>query len=701
MLNFELLGYQIIVVQNDTELKELRVPERISLFAFDTETNTKIDMAKRDSSNIDIMHDKPFLLQYGYGNTVILNDFRNESLSKEVILKKFGEFQSVSTLALAHNIKFDINMLMNVGYDPEPYSNFCDSMSVARLSLESKSEREGGYNLGLKPLASRLLGKVYTEADRELDEYLRKIWTEKLKDLAMRLKPYGITRRQISETLKDVTGVMDEYSEEVQHIWYDWSINSKVSYSDIPKELIYRYGAIDIIMVLEIVKLLLPIVKDKMQIPILKREMDLIMPLVRMERTGYTVDKKYLIECKQALIFEINQIKKMNSAIIGEDISPNQHDAIKKALLRVFGYTLTSTDKNQMHILIQKDTSMPEKVKEYLGNVIYLRTLEKWITTYLNPMLYKLNATGDTKVYTMYNPNGAVSGRFTSNFQQFPKNAICSKIGDFELFHPRRMFTTDKDYAEMAYIDYSQVELRLQAEYTWYVTRGYGDVNMLRAYYPFRCHQVDGVWIEDDTGKPWEGIDLHTQSTLTAFPEVDVKSPEFKKLRYIGKRVNFAMIYGASLKKVQEAVGDAEPEVVAKLYNGFKNRFKNVATYGNWVTSQWVKNGGYTTNLLGRRYYINDSKDVYKLNNYMIQGSAADIIKLCIIRIDKMLRKGGYKTRLQGCIHDELCVCVAEGEHDVIYKIKHIMESTVKTHCPLVAEIEVTNTTWADKHEEE
>jgi DNA polymerase-1 len=185
-----------------------------------------------------------------------------------------------------------------------------------------------------------------------------------------------------------------------------------------------------------------------------------------------------------------------------------------------------------------------------------------------------------------------------------------------------------------------------------------------------------------------------------AFPDVDVTSPEFKKLRYIGKRVNFALIYGASLRKVQEAVSDADPDTVAKLYNGFHSRFKGVATYGDWVTDTWVRTGGYATNLLGRRYYINDSKDVYKLNNYLIQGSAADMIKLVIIRIDKMLRDGGYKTKLQGCIHDELCVCVAEGEHDVIYKIQHLMEHTVKTFVPVVAEIEVTTDTWADKHEE-
>ena len=702
MKTYTLLGYNVNIVESKEDCDAIIAssPKKISMFAFDTETDTKIDMTKRDASNIDIMHDKPFLLQFGYEDKIYVFDFRKYDGMKEDALRCFDAYCKISSLALAHNIKFDINMLTNIGYSWET-ANPCDTMSIARLALESKSEREGGFGMALKPLAGRLLGSEYASAGREIDVALKYIWENKLKELATLLKPYGISRRQINDTLKDVTGTLDTYSEAVQKIWYDWNIKARVSYADVEPSLMQKYGAVDVILVLELTKQLLPIVKDKDQMNVLKREMALIMPLVRMERTGYTVDKDYLIKCKQALIFEVNTIKEMNYRICGERISPNQHLAIKDMLLRKFKYDLESTDKNRMHILIQTDTTMPEKVKEYLDNVIYLRTLEKWISTYINPMLYKLNTTGDTKVYTMYNPNGAVSGRFTSNFQQFPKNAICSKLGDFELFHPRKMFVVDKDYPELAYIDYSQIELRLQAEYTHYVTGGYGDINMLRAYMPFRCTKNDdGVWVQDDDNTEWKGVDLHTQSTTMAFPDVDVNSPEFKKLRYIGKRVNFALIYGASLRKVQEAVADADPEIVAKLYNGFHARFRDVATYGKWVSRQWFNNNGFATNLLGRRYYIEDSKDVYKLNNYLIQGSAADMIKLVIIRIDKMLRDGGYKSRLQGCIHDELCVCVAEGEHDVLYKIKHLMENTVRTFVPIVAEIEVTTTTWADKHEE-
>ncbi len=694
-----LLNYDCYLLEDIEDCVQVlkSAPSIISMFAFDTETNTKIDMTKRDADNINIMHDKPFLLQFGYDNKVFLVDFRDYKGNIAEPLDLFNSLVKRSQLALAQNIKFDINMLMNVGYEWTT-DNCCDLQSISRLALESKTEREGGMPLALKPLASRILGSNYSEAGREIDNALKILWGQKLKELEKLLKPYGINRRIINESLKDVTGTLDEFPEEVQRIWNNWLMTSRITYADVDKYLLHKYGAIDVILVLELTKVLLPVVSDKCQLPVLKREMQLVMPLVRMERTGYTVDKTYLIKCKQALIFETNAIKDMNYKIAGENISPNQHQAIKDMLLRKFGYKLESTDKNQMNIIIASDKDMPEDVKKYLENVIYLRTLEKWISTYVNPMLYKLNSTGDTKVYTQYNPNGAVSGRFTSNFQQFPKNSIKSKLGDFELFHPRKMFIVDKNYPELAYIDYSQVELRLQAEYTYYCTKGYGDINMLRAYMPFKCHKgPDGKWYHDDDGLEWQGVDLHTQSTHIAFPDVEIGSPEFKKLRSVGKRVNFALIYGASLKRVQLTLADVDPAVVAKLYNGFHARFVNVKTYNNWTTKMWIHNQGYVTNLLGRRYYINNQEDVYKLNNYLIQGSAADTIKLVIIKVDKFLRSHGYKTKLQGCIHDELCICVAEGEHDVIYKIKKIMETTVKTYVPLVAEISVSKTNWAEK----
>lgn len=696
-------GYEYLLIEDeaDCDAIDASAPKSIGILAFDTETDTKIDMSNNDGSSIDIAHDRPFMLQFGWDFSIYIADFRGhgEDFGKRV-LATFRRCAEKAKLVVAHNIRFDINMLINAGFDWN-LKNGCDSMSIARLALISKSEREGGYPMQLKPLAARLFGSHYADAGREVDIELRNIWEGHLKRLMRELKPYRINRRMINDILKDVTSTLEVFPKEVQLIWMNWKQTSLVSYADVSPEIMHRYGGTDVVLVLKLAKTLLPVVKDKKQTAVLKREMQLIMPLVRMERTGYTVDKNYLIKSKQALIFEINAIREENRKIAGMDIGVSQNAAIKEFAKNRFGYDLGNTDKNSMQIKIESDPSMPEDLKRFLSNVIYLRTLDKWVATYINPIITKLNTHGGSKVYTQYNPNGAVSGRFTSNFQQFPKEAIKSRMGDFELFKPRKMFVIDADYPEMAYIDYSQVELRIQAEYTYYVTGGQGDVNMLRAYMPFKCHLgEDGKYYHDEDGQEWKGVDLHTQSTHNAFPDVELGTPEFKKLRSMGKRVNFAMIYGASLRKVQDTLADVPPETVARLYNGFNNAFKEVKTYGRYVSRMWNENHGFVTNLMGRRYYIDEYKDVYKLNNYLIQGSAADIMKAVIINVDAFLTNGGYKSRLQGCIHDELCVCVAEGEHDVIYKIKDIMEHTAKTFVPLVAEVSVTKTNWAEKGED-
>jgi DNA polymerase I len=670
--------------------------KKFSILAFDTESDTKIDMTRKDGSNIDLVNDKPFLLQFGHDNIIYIGDLTVSPELTRHIVHVFDTFCKNSKLVMAHNIKFDLHMMQNRDYVYK-YSNACDLMSVARLALESKTEREGGYPMGLKPLASRLLGSDYAALGQEVDYEMQKIWKDKLKMLHILLEPYGISRAQINETLKDVTGTLEEYPPTVQSVWTNWIVNSRVSYMDIPRNILIKYAGMDVILVLKLADVLLPMVSEKEMIGILRNEMELLMPLVRMERTGFTVDKKYLIKAKQALVFEINNIREMNAKILGVNLFPNQHMEIKKAILNKFGYDLKSTDKNSLHVLVNTDKTMPEPVKDYLNNVVYLRTLEKFISTYINSMLYKLHGK-TTKVYTQFNSAGTVSGRFTSNFQQFPKDAVYSKVGKFELFHPRKMFTVEsEEYPMMAFIDYSQIELRLQAEYTYRCSNGEGDVNMLRAYLPFKCIERDGnYYLNEDSNKQWSPVDVHTQTTKTAFPDLDFNSSEFKKLRSIGKRLNFAIIYGASLNKLITILADTDPTLVRNLYNSFNATFRDVALYRSWVRHEFTLKG-YVENMLGRRYYISDPKDSYKLTNYLIQGSAADILKKVIIELDKYIINNNLKSKLQASIHDEIIFAMHKDEFHEIENFKKIMEDTFKCYVPIVAESSTTTTTWGDK----
>jgi hypothetical protein len=113
----KLLGYDTYLIESRRDCEDVAksAPSEISFFGFDTETDSKIDMTQRDSDTINIKHDLPFLLQFGYDNKVFLIDFRDFD-DAEAIFQCFDSLVSRSKYALAQNIKFDINMLLNVGY---------------------------------------------------------------------------------------------------------------------------------------------------------------------------------------------------------------------------------------------------------------------------------------------------------------------------------------------------------------------------------------------------------------------------------------------------------------------------------------------------------------------------------------------------------------------------------------------------------
>ena len=106
-----ILGYDNYLIETNKDCEEIikNAPAKISLFAFDTETNTKIDMSKRDAYNINILHDVPFLLQFGFNNVIYIADLR-EFTDLHCVLNCFNTLVKRSVLALAQNIKFDINI---------------------------------------------------------------------------------------------------------------------------------------------------------------------------------------------------------------------------------------------------------------------------------------------------------------------------------------------------------------------------------------------------------------------------------------------------------------------------------------------------------------------------------------------------------------------------------------------------------------
>ncbi len=99
--------------------------------------------------------------------------------------------------------------------------------------------------------------------------------------------------------------------------------------------------------------------------------------------------------------------------------------------------------------------------------------------------------------------------------------------------------------------------------------------------------------------------------------------------------------------------------------------------------------------MYGRRYYLKDNNKAYKLANYLIQGTCADMLKECIIEIDQLLKD--WKSRFVMTVHDELSFYIAAGEEHLVSKIKSIMETHTWHLVPLVSDVEVTTGAWVNK----
>ena len=261
------------------------------------------------------------------------------------------------------------------------------------------------------------------------------------------------------------------------------------------------------------------------------------------------------------------------------------------------------------------------------------------------------------------------------------------------------------------------MELRVQAQFTIFHSSE-PDMGLCRAYMPYKCynevstlfdynnpehlrHFNEKKWYECGTGKEWEPTDLHSETTKHAFPDVDTSTPEFKKLRKLGKRCNFLKVYQGGVMALKESL-DVSLEVAEALDKAFYKAFPRIKDYQEWVTKQ-LSTYGFIENLYGRRYYMEDSRQFYKGCNYLIQGTCADMVKTFEIKIWKFIKENNLGIKMVLPIHDELIFLVPYGEEKYVKDLKHIMEDTLDTikNIPMEASVDYSETNWRDKVEYE
>lgn len=679
--------------------------------AFDTETN-----------GLNIIRSKPFLVVFGFAST-IKNEGYTFSLDLELdkniipiamyaVIKLFNKLKRV----LAWNATYDMHMMHNIGYPNLFSNNITDVQIYVRLAHDALKPSEGGPPMALKNYANKYIDSTAKKNEgiiKALRANMRKKHNRILvtdlsnepipKEYQKAMKNHRKQRWTVGiveDILGDLVLGTTEMTPKVQKIIHTWERNNPDpdNYQNIPRAPLTKYAHYDVIFTIEAFLLVMPVAVARGQETTIQLEEDLIMPLYRMEKVGFAFNKEYALESKEALRTYILMRRQELHHLVGFKLGSGQHPTIKKILNNKYHLGVESTGNP----VLEKLRVENQEAQQFINLIVELRTLEKWYSTYV---IKWLNEEVNGRIYTQIKQAGTVSGRVSSNFQQFPKYAIQDKNGD-ELFHPRKMIkVSGGNYKSIIYLDYSQIELRFQALYTIYVSGG--DKNLCRAYMPFECHRGEELFdpnnpqhiVEWDTGDwylnedpkvLWTKTDLHDVMTLNAFPHITKDSKEFKMYRNIGKSTNFACNYGATGSGLQRDLGHSK-DLSEHLYNTYLKTFPGLKPYRDYV-KRMLQSQGYVENLFGRKFY---GMSAHKASNYLVQGSAADFLKMKMIKADKLLL--AHKTMFQMNIHDEMSFEPYEGEEYLIEELRLVMEGLQGTKVPIVADAEITYTNWAEK----
>lgn len=392
-------------------------------------------------------------------------------------------------------------------------------------------------------------------------------------------------------------------------------------------------------------------------------EVPLALVLAQMEYDGVCVDVEYLNKLTAEFNLKIAELEEKIFEISGVPFnvnSPKQVGDILFNKLEIAAKKKRGKDAYSTSADVLEELAKEHKICEYL---LEHRQFSKLKSTYTDA-LPQLISHKDEKIHTSYNQTVTTTGRLSSsnpNLQNIPtRTEEGNKI--------RQAFiATDRENGYLLSADYSQIELRLMA----HISR---DDSMIEAF----C----------------SGEDIHTQTAAKVF-EVPIEGVT-KDMRYKAKAVNFGIIYGQSKYGLAKALGIA-PFAAEMFIEKYFATYPKVRDYMN-ETKRFVHEHGYVETMFGRkRYLLNDlASPNHAIReaaeraaiNQPLQGSAADLIKVAMIELDKNLKENNLKSKMIMQVHDELLLDVAAGELEQVKKLTvEAMELNQPLLVPLVIDV--------------
>lgn len=666
-----------------------------------------------ETTGLDQRIDKPFMIVFGWlkpkefvkSYTFYITE-ENKNLYKKMI------FNSNIKYHFMWNMKFDIGMLKNINIDLYPLKNLYEGMTIPRLLFNCYDRRvplalKKFSETFLNPDASLLQDKVMFE----LKDWIKDIEWIRAKELKEKT---NWTTTQLKQYQKDIF-LEDEIPQEVLETWEKIKKENPLpSYSDISKELIEEYAVNDVVLMLLIVNKyfgnLVNPNSDNYQLETVIRESNFAKALSIIEKNGMRVDKNYLLNSKKILVNLIKVWYNELWSLLGEKINVGQH----KELLNWFynNGTPLYNRKNHSKYDAQDDTLLfcIENLEKFKAKneikkqntiricdlIRKLRSFTKWYTTYLTKYLEELiEINGKYYIFGSINSFGTQTGRVSSSWQQFPRegltNCFCERKdkcfkSEHIIFNPRAMIIPRYGNGYLGFLDYSQMELRVAAEQTLKI--GKPDPSWLNAY--FNYNNVEN----------WIPIDIHTDSAKKIFGINEKDNPHlFKELRTKAKTSNFAILYGGSAKAINEqAYAGNNMEEAEEFYAKFKQAYPGIIAFQTWCANQ-VTSNGRLKNDFGRIYRWQEPnwKSIREAGSCMIQGACADFVKDRTIAIQDYLIETKSNIKIVNSIHDEVILDIPADEVDKVYKIKEIMEDQNIWKTPLVCDISLSKTNWAEK----
>jgi DNA polymerase-1 len=393
--------------------------------------------------------------------------------------------------------------------------------------------------------------------------------------------------------------------------------------------------------------------------------------LVDMEWRGVRIDLARLGEISREFTGELAALEREIYKAAGTEFNINstpqlRHMLFEKHQLPILKKTKTgpSTDYEVLEQLAAMGHEVPRLLIEY-------RELSKLKSTYVDALPGFINP-GTGRIHTSFNQTGAATGRLSSSDPNLQNIPVRTPRGEAI----RRAFVAPPDGVLLT-ADYSQIELRLLA----HLSR-------------------DPAFVEAFE----QGGDIHRQTAAIIFavPQ-DRVTPE---MRARAKTINFGTIYGQGAFALSRQLGITQEEAKQFIEQYF-TRFAGVRAWLDRTVAE-AREKGYVETLFGRRRYIPELKDRnYNIRafgertatNSPLQGSAADLIKIAMIRIAGSFQEQGLASRMILQVHDELVIEVPHGEEETATElVKSHMERAAQLRVPLVVSVGV-GTNWVDAKE--